>query len=381
MSAAPVLKLEDVKNMVQSLRGKGSRIVFTVGAYDLIHSGQSHFLAEARTWGDCLVVGVASDASRRQLRGPGHPLVSEQDRAETLSYFRPVDAVTVVDERDLLDVLSFLQPTVFYTIEDDWKKNVRSSEEEELVSSYGGNVVKADRIEPFISSSEIVEKLARFTLSKHLNSFFGKEVLNIGREEPPFVDLGDQKPRDILSYAYLGEVVTWENLDKLRKKLRKENKSISFVSGSYDLVHVGHVRFIEKASEWGDVLVVGIPSDKQIKELKGPRRPIVSQRSRAELLRFFQPVDYVTVLPDSMVKALDLLHPDVFQTVDEAWNSGFKESPECATVCEYGGEIKLVERQAPFVSSQRMIEKAAGLRVRKMFSACLEAVGQNEQRS
>ncbi|MEA2020356.1 MAG: adenylyltransferase/cytidyltransferase family protein [Patescibacteria group bacterium] len=368
-------------NLRKQLQERGKRIVFTCGAYDLIHSGQTHFLAEARTWGDVLVVGISDDESRRALRGVGHPLIDEEGRAETLSALRPVDFVVPVNERELFFALSALQPDVFYTIGEDWNCGIRSKDEQKLIKDFGGNVVKAERLEPFISSSDIVEKIAQSTIRRNLKSFFGSDSFGQNGESPPYLELGRQYPRDLLSYAYLGEFVRWEELPSLRKKLKSRGKTISFVSGSYDLVHVGHVRFIEKAKSWGDLLVVGIPSDQAIRKLKGASRPVVGESSRAELLRFFRAVDYITIFPQTTVeKTLELLKPDIFQTVEEGWNNGYKNSREYKTVTAYGGEVKLVSRQAPYVSSHALINRAAGLRIKEIFKQCLDATKINNDR-
>ncbi len=371
---AEIITTKELRGWGERLHNRDKRIVFTCGAYDLIHSGQTHFLAEARTWGDVLVVGVSDDDSRRKLRGVGHPLIDEDGRAETLSALRPVDVVVPVNERDLSSVINTLRPDVFYTIKEDWKCGVREKGEQQLIREYGGKVVQADRFDPFVSSSDIVEKIARNTIRQNLERFFGPESFGENGESAPYLELGEQTPRDLLSYAYLGKVVDYDYLSQLGDELRSQGKKISFVSGSYDLVHVGHVRFIEKAKEWGDVLVVGIPSDGAIRKLKGPSRPVVGEVSRAELLRFFRAVDYVTIFSHPTVKSvLEILKPDVFQTVEEGWNDGYKESSEYKTVVGYGGEVKLVSRQAPFVSSHALINRAAGLRIKKIFEKCLKA--------
>ncbi len=370
---AKIVSENELRKLRARLEEQGKRVVFTCGAYDLIHSGHAHFLAEARTWGDVLVVGVSGNKLRRERHGPVHPLLDEKERAETLSYLRPVDYVTIINDSNTSSLLSTLQPHVFYTIKEDWKEGVRLREEAQTVKSYGGKVIEADRLEPFVSSSKVVERLAHSIIKRELENFFGDDLLGFSdNHEPPYIDLGKQTPRNLLGYAYLASVLSWQSLEELRTKLREQGKTLAFVSGSYDLVHVGHTRFIEKAAGWADVLVVGIPSDSAIQELKGPSRPVVGELSRAELLRFFRPVDYVTVFPhDTVADVLELLRPDVFQTVNESWNEGYKESKEYKIVKKYDGDVKLVERQAPFVSSHILIEQAAGAMVREIFKKCL----------
>jgi D-beta-D-heptose 7-phosphate kinase/D-beta-D-heptose 1-phosphate adenosyltransferase len=95
-----------------ALRGAGKRVVFTNGCFDLLHPGHLRLLAAAKGLGDCLVVGLNSDASTRALKGPGRPIVPEAARAELLLGLKPVDFVTLFDEPTPLQLLLALAPQV-----------------------------------------------------------------------------------------------------------------------------------------------------------------------------------------------------------------------------------------------------------------------------
>ncbi len=101
----------------------------------------------------------------------------------------------------------------------------------------------------------------------------------------------------------------------LKKKLsvlRKAGKTIAFTNGCFDLMHLGHVTYLQKAKKGNRVLIVGLNSDKSIRSIKGPTRPIVGQKSRAAVLAALESVDYVVIFnedtPYNLIKAL---RPDV----------------------------------------------------------------------
>lgn len=104
-------------------------------------------------------------------------------------------------------------------------------------------------------------------------------------------------------------------LPALRKKvsaLKKQKKTIVFTNGCFDLLHAGHVRLFKKARSYGDALIVAINSDASLRRLKGPGRPLVGQKDRAELLSALEPVDIVTVFDeDTPARVISALRPDV----------------------------------------------------------------------
>lgn len=93
-----------------------------------------------------------------------------------------------------------------------------------------------------------------------------------------------------------------------RERLRSRGQNLVFTNGVFDLLHVGHVRYLQQARELGDALVVAINSDRSVRELKGEDRPLTSQNERAEILLALAAVDYVTIFdelsPRNLIKGL-----------------------------------------------------------------------------
>jgi D-beta-D-heptose 7-phosphate kinase/D-beta-D-heptose 1-phosphate adenosyltransferase len=103
-----------------------------------------------------------------------------------------------------------------------------------------------------------------------------------------------------------------KNLRKIIEGLKKEGKRIVFTNGCFDLLHVGHVRYLESAKALGNVLIIGINSDPSVRGLKGPLRPILPLEERAEILSGLGCVDYVTVFDEpTPLELITLIQPHV----------------------------------------------------------------------
>lgn len=156
-------------------------------------------------------------------------------------------------------------------------------------------------------------------------------------------------------------LISQSDLMSLGEKLREKNKKIVFTAGSWDLIHAGQCRYLEKAKEYGDVLVVGVSSNNAIKQVKGPNKPILDEKIRAEMLTFLKSVDFVTLLPEpSCQPSLGLLKPDFYITVKEDWTDNYKESREYKTVVKYGGKVVVIDRQSMSVSTTQILQRAIG---------------------
>ncbi len=94
------------------------------------------------------------------------------------------------------------------------------------------------------------------------------------------------------------KIKTKDDLCRTVGDLKKKGKRIVFTNGCFDLLHLGHVRYLEKAKSLGDILVVGLNSDRSIQGLKGPERPIVPEDERAEILSGLRCVDYITLFDE-----------------------------------------------------------------------------------
>jgi D-beta-D-heptose 7-phosphate kinase/D-beta-D-heptose 1-phosphate adenosyltransferase len=109
-----------------------------------------------------------------------------------------------------------------------------------------------------------------------------------------------------------GGILSGEELLRVRARLRAEGRTLVFTNGCFDILHVGHVRYLARARSLGDALLVAINSDRAVRELKGEGRPVVREPERAEMLLALRAVDYVTVFDDLSPRALiAALLPDV----------------------------------------------------------------------
>jgi D-beta-D-heptose 7-phosphate kinase/D-beta-D-heptose 1-phosphate adenosyltransferase len=136
-------------------------------------------------------------------------------------------------------------------------------------------------------------------------------------------------------------------------ELKAKRKRIVFTNGCFDLLHIGHVRYLEEAKALGDVLVVGVNSDTSVRKLKGPKRPILPEDERVEILSGLGCVDYVTLFNErDPLKLITSLHPDVLVKGGD-WP---KEQVVGREVVERsGGEVVII----PFVgkaSTSNLIE-------------------------
>jgi rfaE bifunctional protein nucleotidyltransferase chain/domain len=121
---------------------------------------------------------------------------------------------------------------------------------------------------------------------------------------------------------------------------RRGGARVVFANGCFDLLHVGHVRYLEAAKGLGDLLVVGVNSDEQVRLLKGEGRPFVTARERAEVIASLRAVDYVTVFNEPTVTELLLaLRPDI-----HAKGTDYTEEsvPERDVVRSFGGRVQIV---------------------------------------
>lgn len=163
-------------------------------------------------------------------------------------------------------------------------------------------------------------------------------------------------------------LIDQSDLMTLNEKLKEKGKKIVFTAGSWDLLHVGQVRYLEESKKEGDILVVGVSSNNAIKKVKGPNKPILDEMIRAEMLTHIRSVDFVTILPEpSCQPTLGLLKPDIYITVKEDWTQDYKESKEYKTVVKYGGNVIVVDRQSTSISTTKIIQRAIGGHLGEIF--------------
>jgi rfaE bifunctional protein nucleotidyltransferase chain/domain len=157
----------------------------------------------------------------------------------------------------------------------------------------------------------------------------------------------------------VGRVVTEDELLALARELRAAGRTLALANGHFDLLHVGHLRYLQAAAREADALVVAINDDDSVARLKGPGRPLVPAAERAELVAALEPVAYVTLFSgDSPAPLLERLRPEVHC---KGTDYGSPERvPEYAVVRGYGGDTRLVGDPKDHATSD-LIAKVKGL--------------------
>jgi rfaE bifunctional protein nucleotidyltransferase chain/domain len=137
----------------------------------------------------------------------------------------------------------------------------------------------------------------------------------------------------------MGTRLTVEEAKTLVSQLKAARKTVVLANGCFDLLHVGHIRYLTAAKRLGDVLVVGINSDHSVRRLKGAGRPLMTEEERAEIVAALQPVDYVVVFAeDTADRLVEQLRPDVHAKGTEYTP---ETVPERATVSAVGGAVAI----------------------------------------
>src|SRR5438093_6231289 len=111
----------------------------------------------------------------------------------------------------------------------------------------------------------------------------------------------------------INKIKSRAELKKLLATRRARHKRIVFTNGTFDLLHIGHVRYLQAARELGDVLVVGVNSDDSVRGYKGPSRPVVPQDERAEIVAALRCVDYAVIFDEpTAAQLVEVLQPDIY---------------------------------------------------------------------
>lgn len=137
-------------------------------------------------------------------------------------------------------------------------------------------------------------------------------------------------------------------------RMKQEGKTVVFTNGCFDILHAGHVRYLQAARELGDCLILGLNSDESVRRLKGPTRPINGQDDRAEVLSALSAIDYVVLFADQTAEGLVTeLQPSIYV---KGGDYNLTELPEAAIVASYGGKTVLIP-EVMGKSSSNIIKK------------------------
>ncbi len=146
-------------------------------------------------------------------------------------------------------------------------------------------------------------------------------------------------------------ISSYSAIPALVEKYRKAGKKIVLTQGSFDMLHIGHGRYLREARSRGDVLIVGVDSDEKIRARKGPERPVVPEEERIEMLSYLSSVDHVVLKPLSTPKweLIKLIHPDILIATQETYSP--EELKELHILC---GSVVVLEPQATTSTSAKI---------------------------
>lgn len=150
--------------------------------------------------------------------------------------------------------------------------------------------------------------------------------------------------------TYQDKMKTADEIKATSDALRSENKCLVFTNGCFDLLHLGHIRYLHEAKSKGDILIIGVNSDESVKRLKGKKRPLTPQKARCEILAALTCVDYVTIFDeDTPLELIQKVNPDILV-------KGGDWAPEKIVgnehVSSYGGRVMTIPYLQGFSTSE-----------------------------
>lgn len=138
----------------------------------------------------------------------------------------------------------------------------------------------------------------------------------------------------------MGQLLKRSELDAVLSELRKDGKTVVTTNGCFDILHVGHVRYLQKTKTYADISLVALNSDVSVKKIKGPDRPINNENDRAEILCALSCVDYVVLFDESSPEQLLVeIKPDVHT---KGADYTVETLPEAKSIMENGGRIEFI---------------------------------------
>ena len=152
------------------------------------------------------------------------------------------------------------------------------------------------------------------------------------------------------------QIVDLEELSKRSKQVRAAGKKLVATNGCFDLLHLGHVRYLQAARALGDMLVVGLNGDGSVRKLKGKGRPVTTERDRAEILAALQCVDLVTIFPEMRATQFIAASRPTIYVKGGDYSSETLNEEESALLKEIGAEIRIIPFEAGY-STSRLLEQ------------------------
>ena len=136
-------------------------------------------------------------------------------------------------------------------------------------------------------------------------------------------------------------LIARNKINEIMSKLKSEGKTVVFTNGCFDILHAGHVRYLNAAKALGDSLVLGLNSDVSVKKLKGVNRPINNENDRAEVLSALKAIDYVVIFDEKTAENIvGEVKPDIYA---KGGDYSIDTLPEAKIVAEHGGKTVLLQ--------------------------------------
>lgn len=153
------------------------------------------------------------------------------------------------------------------------------------------------------------------------------------------------------------KIIDRNEIKKIATECSNTDKKVVFTNGCFDILHAGHVRYLQAARELGDFLILGLNSDQSVRAIKGPTRPINHQDDRAEVLSALSAVDYVVIFDEPTAENLVAdIKPAIYV---KGGDYNVEDLPEATIVAQHGGTTVLIP-EVPGRSSSNIIKKITG---------------------
>jgi rfaE bifunctional protein nucleotidyltransferase chain/domain len=147
------------------------------------------------------------------------------------------------------------------------------------------------------------------------------------------------------------KIIDMDELTERTRQLRAAGKKLVATNGCFDLLHVGHVRYLQAARRLGDVLAVGLNGDRSVRELKGPGRPINNEEDRAEVLAALECVDFIAIFPEMRATEFILAAQPAIYAKGGDYTSETLNAEERAALQEVGAEVRIIPFEKGYSTS------------------------------
>jgi len=152
----------------------------------------------------------------------------------------------------------------------------------------------------------------------------------------------------------MGKILSRDALKQVIDRLKREGRKIAFTNGCFDILHVGHVRYLREAGKMGDVLVLALNSDASVRAIKGEKRPLVPENERADVVAALEFIDYVTIFDElTPLELIEYLQPDVIIKGGD-WTEENVVGRDA--VKRWGGRVAIIP-EIPGASTTNIVEK------------------------